>query len=74
MDTLGRKKTLWLSNLLAIVGVALEASAQNSTKRTVPRSDPQLIFPSLSRHVSGRSSHFGRVSGNIRCLWTNHGG
>ncbi|KAI4601195.1 hypothetical protein KJ359_012383 [Pestalotiopsis sp. 9143b] len=29
MDALGRKKTLWLSNLLALIGVTIEASAQN---------------------------------------------
>lgn len=30
MDALGRKKTLWMSNLLALIGVTIEASAQNS--------------------------------------------
>lgn len=30
MDFLGRKRTLWLGNLIAMVGVAIQASAQNS--------------------------------------------
>ena len=35
MDFLGRKKAIWLSNALAIIGVAIQASAQNSEQLTV---------------------------------------